>query len=134
MQVKVGNTVYDGLNEPVMVILTDRDKTAILDLDIEDERYCHYPAGMKLKDINEWMNQDGEGVSNPWKSMCDQHTKTIERLCLEIERLKPVLLDQYVTALLAGDFTWSEDNHLFDSAEGLIAERNKRLEVKDGSK
>ena len=41
MKVKIGDTVYNGLDEPVMVILNDRDKRKISELDVEDDKYCH---------------------------------------------------------------------------------------------
>lgn len=131
MKVKVGNVVYDGLNEPVMVILNDRDKTAILDLDIEDEKYCHYPAGMNAVRINEWMNQDKPLPENP---KVKQLEATNEVLVATIARLQPALLDQYVTALLAGEYMnniglkeQSLSRAVFDLAKHLIDERNKLL-------
>jgi hypothetical protein len=48
MKVKVGNKVYDGEKEPIMVILTPSDKENIANMRVEDTKYCFYP-GINLK-------------------------------------------------------------------------------------
>ena len=144
MKVKIDDTVYDGYDQPVMVILTDRDKRKISELDVEDDKYCHYPTGMNIEGINVWMNQDGEKNVNPLQSLLDDQTRTIIDQMKIIESLKPVLLDMYVTALLSGgmfedliEVYHSVDQKIdklyertFDEAEYLIEERNKRLNAK----
>ena len=136
MKVKIGSTIYDGLDEPIMVILTERDKEGIAKLDKDDMKFCHYPTGIDIKIINEWMNQDSELNINPIKVIMDDQTKLILQLNEQIKMLKPFLLDTYVQAILAGGITDRELNGSkpyalpFDIAEGLIKERNKRLEGK----
>lgn len=62
MKVKVGNKIYDGDKEPVMVILTAKDKRNIADMPLGNQHYCQYPdLDLWTKDnhkkIKEWMNQ-----------------------------------------------------------------------------
>ena len=61
MKVKVGNKVYDGEDQPVIVILTDQDKKNIANIFPECQRYCMYPEtkhwiGNDNKNIKEWMD------------------------------------------------------------------------------
>lgn len=56
MKVKVGDTVYDGEKEPVMVILDDNDKKNIASMSSKETKYCSYPAsGMTPGEAEEWM-------------------------------------------------------------------------------
>jgi|GEM_PF-1019759 len=64
MKVKVGNNVYDGEIEPVMVILSSGEREQIANMAPEATKYCMYPATEDwIKDdyakIKAWM-QDGE--------------------------------------------------------------------------
>ena len=43
MKIKVGNKVYDGEKEPIMVILEDQDKENIKDMLPEARKYCMFP-------------------------------------------------------------------------------------------
>ena len=61
MKVKVGDAVYDGNKEPVMVILTEQDKKNIANMHPEATRYCVYPTEERWKEdghkaVKEWMN------------------------------------------------------------------------------
>jgi hypothetical protein len=63
MKVKVGDKIYDGEKEPVMVILTDQDKKNIADMLPDAYRYCAYPGETQwIKDdykaIREWMAKE----------------------------------------------------------------------------
>jgi len=63
MKVKVGDTVYDGEKEPVMVILTDQDKKNIANMLPECSKYCMYPdtdenLADDHKKIKEWMRAE----------------------------------------------------------------------------
>ena len=56
MKVKVGDKIYDGEVEPVMVILTDTDKENIANMLPECHKYCMYPNEVKDEDtIYKWM-------------------------------------------------------------------------------
>ena len=58
MRVKIGETWYDGKDQPVMVELTDDDKKNIFNLG-EMEKYCEFPdAGYSTEDITKWMEMD----------------------------------------------------------------------------
>ena len=46
MKVKIGDKIYDGENEPVMVILTDEDKKNIAGMASAHDRYCVFPDGL----------------------------------------------------------------------------------------
>ena len=62
MKVKVGNKVYDGEKEPVMVILSKGEKQQIADMHPDATKYCVYPEDEELmkddfKKIKEWMTR-----------------------------------------------------------------------------
>lgn len=55
MKVKVGNKVYDGNQEPVMVILTDEDKRNIANMLPECTKYAVCPDDNPQSDFDRWM-------------------------------------------------------------------------------
>ena len=56
MMVKVGHTIHDGAAEPVMVILSERDKRNIAHMTPGCTRYCVYPSGINPRLIEAWMD------------------------------------------------------------------------------
>jgi len=62
MKVKVGGKIYDGEEEPVMVILSDMDKENIASMAPDATKYCAYPHAEEwiranYKKIKEWMKE-----------------------------------------------------------------------------
>lgn len=56
MKVKVGDRVYDGEKEPVMVILSDDDKKNIASMSPKDTKYCSFPtSGVTPGEVQEWV-------------------------------------------------------------------------------
>jgi len=60
MKVKVGNKIYDGIDEPVMVILSKTDILNISCMRKEDSKYCSFPDGYDTKEIEKWMMENEE--------------------------------------------------------------------------
>ena len=58
MKVKIGNTIYDPNDQPIMVILTKEDKWNISNMDESATKHCAYPSGSDTKDIEDWMKDD----------------------------------------------------------------------------
>ena len=63
MKVKIGNKIYDGRKEPVMVILSKGEKEQIANLAPDATKYCVYPSIAEwtkndYKKIKEWMKTD----------------------------------------------------------------------------
>lgn len=58
MKVKVGNVVYDGNDQPVMVILSDQDKRNIKNMLPEATMYTGYPADYDPDLIMQWMEEE----------------------------------------------------------------------------
>lgn len=56
MKVKVGDKIYDGENEPVMVILSKEEKEQIADMSPDATTYCIYPS------TNEWTANNHEKI------------------------------------------------------------------------
>jgi hypothetical protein len=56
MQVKVGDKIYDGEKEPVMVILADQDKENIKNMRPDNTKYCMFPDTWTEKEIKKWMS------------------------------------------------------------------------------
>ncbi len=52
MRVKVGDKIYDGEKEPVMIILSEGEKQQIADMHPDCSKYCVYP------DAEEWLEND----------------------------------------------------------------------------
>ena len=60
MKVKVGNKIYNGEEEPVMVTLTKEDREQINNMHPDNKGYCVYPdtkewTKSNYKKIKEWM-------------------------------------------------------------------------------
>ena len=55
MRIKVRDETYDGEDEPVMVILTNKDKENIANMDKGCTKYCMYPDNMNEEEVLEWM-------------------------------------------------------------------------------
>lgn len=64
MKVKVGDKIYDGENEPVMVILSEGEKEQITKMSPEATKYCVYPF------TNEWTANDYEKIKN-WMTVIE---------------------------------------------------------------
>jgi len=63
MKVKVGDRIYDGENEPIMVILSKGDRENIANMLPDATKYCSYPATEywtkdDYKTIKVWMNDE----------------------------------------------------------------------------
>jgi len=43
MKVKVGDKIYDAVDQPVMVILSENDKLNIANMDLEATKYAAFP-------------------------------------------------------------------------------------------
>lgn len=63
MKVKVGNKVYDGEQEPVMVILSKWEKEQIANMDPTSTKYCVYP------DKEEWTSNNYEKIKTWMKEI-----------------------------------------------------------------
>ena len=63
MKVKVGDRIYDGEKEPVMVILSEDDKGLIASMEVGATKYCSYPEESK------WINDDYKLIKK-WMSEC----------------------------------------------------------------
>ena len=55
MKIKVGTMIYDSNEQPVMVILGPLDKNNIRDMAPEATRYCAYPPGMTIMEVEAFM-------------------------------------------------------------------------------
>ncbi len=61
MKVKIGEITIDAEDQPVMIILSDRDKINIASMPPDKARYCGYPLDRySEKEIEEFMKIDGE--------------------------------------------------------------------------
>lgn len=66
MKVKVGDKIYNGSVEPVMVILSDEDKKNIENMSPNAHKYASFPQDRDVKDVERWMKaEDG-----PSKELC----------------------------------------------------------------
>lgn len=63
MKVKVGDTVYSGNDQPIMVILTDKDKENIRNMEDTATKYCSFPSDMSVSDIMIWMETEEDDAN-----------------------------------------------------------------------
>lgn len=56
MKVKIGNTIYDSEKEPIMIILSDKDKENISNMHKDATRFCSFPESIDTKFIENWMD------------------------------------------------------------------------------
>ncbi len=57
MRVKVGDKIYSGKEQPVMVILSETDKRNISLMPVGANRYCEYPDDSDLNEVEWWMDE-----------------------------------------------------------------------------
>lgn len=58
MKVKIGNTIYDSNEEPIMLILSESDKENITWMSTDATKYCSFPNDYNLDDIKEFMKTE----------------------------------------------------------------------------
>lgn len=57
MKVKIGNTVYDAENTPIMLILEGNDKENIKKMDKKATKFVIFPDNCDIKTIDKWANE-----------------------------------------------------------------------------
>jgi len=55
MKVKVQNMVFDSDDQPVMVVLSKKEKELISQMTGENHKFCVYPDGYKKEAIEKFM-------------------------------------------------------------------------------
>ena len=56
MFVKIGDTIYDANDQPIMLILTNEERQQIADMDPDSQgKYCQFPAGSDQSEIEQFM-------------------------------------------------------------------------------
>jgi hypothetical protein len=58
MKVKIGDTIYDSENEPIMIILSDADKYNITHMHPDATKYCSAPTSVTLEQMQLFMRTD----------------------------------------------------------------------------
>lgn len=56
MRVKIGNTYYDSLEQPIMVVFDDGEKELIGNMRNIDMKYCSFPEESRVEDIENFMD------------------------------------------------------------------------------
>lgn len=55
LRVKIGDKIYSGFEQPIMLIFDTNEKELISSMTDEDARYCEYPDDYE-GNIDEWMD------------------------------------------------------------------------------
>jgi len=55
MRVVIGNEVYDSSEDPIMVILEEKDKAMIRKMKWDEHKFASFPACISEIDIRAWM-------------------------------------------------------------------------------
>ncbi len=71
MKVKVGNTIFDGEFEPVMVILSDLDKQNIANMAEDATRYARFPDEYDKDSAAWWIQDDTYWRDAPYKELAE---------------------------------------------------------------
>ena len=58
MKIKIGEKIYDSTDEPIMVILSDKDKENIKNMLPECSKYCSFPDTHNTDEILDWMEKE----------------------------------------------------------------------------
>ena len=64
MKVKIGDTIYDGQDQMVMVIMSDQDKYNIAHMARAAHAYCAAPNGTHWKVLSDWMGDSAEDYTH----------------------------------------------------------------------
>jgi len=55
MKVKIRDVIYDAVDEPIMIIMTDEDKEMISNMISDNYKFCCYPQPYTEESITDWM-------------------------------------------------------------------------------
>jgi hypothetical protein len=55
MRVKIGDTIYDSDEQPIMIIFDDDEKELISNMEDICTKFCSYPPDSNVDDIIEFM-------------------------------------------------------------------------------
>ncbi len=55
MKVKIGDQIHDAEKEPILLILTEKDKQNISRMSVQATRFCAFPEGMDAKAIHDFI-------------------------------------------------------------------------------
>jgi hypothetical protein len=55
MKVKIGNKIYHSNDEPIMIILNDKEKRLIKNMNKKHKRFCVFPSDNDIEKIEEFM-------------------------------------------------------------------------------
>ncbi|NJB83631.1 hypothetical protein [Wenyingzhuangia aestuarii] len=57
MKVKIGDTVYNAEETPIMLILTKQDKENIINMDAKDTKFVIFPDNSDKEEIIKWSKE-----------------------------------------------------------------------------
>ena len=60
MRIKIGDQIFDGSDQPIMVVLDETDRKNIANMPESATRYCLHPPMMDQKELDAWMNNPGQ--------------------------------------------------------------------------
>jgi hypothetical protein len=58
MKIKIGDRIYNSEDQPIMIILTKKDKNNIKHMSPDATKYCCYPPGSDVDEILNWMKTE----------------------------------------------------------------------------
>lgn len=71
MKVKIGDTIYDSAQEPILLVLTPRERLDIIGMPSGIDKYVAAPVGIDLRTssiLREWVTDipaEGKHVTKP---------------------------------------------------------------------
>ena len=68
MKVKIGNKIYSGGDEPIMIILNENDKAYISKMNSQSIKYCVHPKNMPREKVAEFMGAVKKDLRETGKS------------------------------------------------------------------
>ena len=55
MQVKIGDKIYSDTDQPILLVLSDRDKLNVHAMPVNSNIFCSHPKDMAQEDVKEFM-------------------------------------------------------------------------------
>ena len=126
MKVKVGNKVYDGAIEPVMVILSDSDKKNISNMLPECTKYASFPSDCDGKAIEQWMAKVSEDIEKKGNREEFKKMPKDSSFCLNPDApLTKYIRDFKTNGVSEETRKWHTEYHHTEKTEESIQDRAK---------
>lgn len=121
MKVKVRDTIYSASEEPILLILTDKDKKNLASMDKSATKYCAYPKNFSSAAVKQWMR----GIYSVNQISHQNMQENMAGFMRDL--IGPERIDTFIESFLKGFVRELEDATLDDTPESIAETVVKRL-------